>query len=132
MELYDHVFNIINKNKKFSELTKKEQDGFSKFMVNKVFSMDFNLVDLSENNNKILDLLDDETFNDSLQRFIPNGDFNLSYKKSKKDDIDEDTVNRISKYFKVPYRDAIDYYHSLSEEAITEINRTYGIDNEEQ
>lgn len=128
MKLYDFVFNIINGNKNFDDLTEFEKSEFNPFMVNKVISMDYELLPLAEINNSHLNTIPSKVLHDSLKGFIPNKRYNFKYKKRKKVDTAEfeETVSYIAKLYDVPIRDAEAYYEDLNEDQLKEIRSIYG------
>jgi len=129
MKLYDYVFNIINKKKPFHLFNETEVKGFDKFMVNKVLSMDYNLLKLANENNSILNEIPDDVFHDSLQNYIPYRKYDLKYRK-KKSEMEENKkqiINIIADYYEVPIRDAEMYYYDLTDEQKKSIMGEYGL-----
>ena len=132
MKLYDFVFNIIGgKSKpKFSEYNEQERADYSQFMINKVISMDYDLVQLAQHTNTAVNKIPDEVFDKALRAFIPPKRYDVKYKKRKrKTDKNSDMIiEKISEYYSIPYRDAKMYYdHELTEDQINLILEEFGI-----
>lgn len=132
MKLYDFVFNIINGKNSFDDFSDLEKSEFNPFMVNKVISMDYDLLAVAQNTNRFIDLIPPHVLHDSLKGFIPNSRYNVTYKKNKKEDTSyfEETVGYIAKLYDVPIRDAKDYFYDLSDEQLKYVRSVYGAVNE--
>lgn len=132
MNLYEHCFSIINEyHENYTEdKSDKDLSSFNKFMVNKVLSMDYDLIDLSEYMNKYLDIVSDNDYVKSMSSIIPRGRYTLKYKGKKTSTDYNETVDLISKAYGVPYKDAEEYYLQLSDEQIEFILNKFGISNE--
>lgn len=130
MKLYDYVFNIINKKRSFDEFTKEEKGEYNQFMINKVLSMDYDLLPLTQLNNSFINKIPDSVFDKALQNFIPNKKYSLKYIKGKreKDDIKKYIIEKISSLYAVPLKDAEQYFYELNENQLKLILSEFGID----
>ena len=132
MKLYDFVFNIIGgtSKPKFSEYNEKERSDYNQFMVNKVISMDYDLLPLAQLTNDTTNKIPDEVFDKALRGFIPPKRYDIKYKnrKRKTDKNSDMIIEKISEYYSIPYRDAKMYYENeLTEDQINLILEEFGI-----
>jgi len=132
MKLYDFVFNIIGgtSKPKFSEYNEKERSDYNQFMINKVISMDYDLLPLAQLTNDTTNKIPDEVFDKALRGFIPPKRYDIKYKKRKrKTDKNSDMIiEKISEYYSIPHRDAKMYYENeLTEDQINLILEEFGI-----
>ena len=131
MKLYDYVFNIINKDKPYEDLSAIQKGDYNQFMINKVLSMDYDLLKVSQLNNNLVNKIPDKIFDNAMQQVIPSKRYNLTYKKGKsKGTADQQVIEKISKLYSIPNRDAEMYYKDMSEEQINEVLEIFGIENE--
>lgn len=132
MTLYDHCFSIINTyHKNYTEgKSKKDLSSFSPFMINKVLSMDYDLIDICEYINPHMNTLSDDDYAKCMSSMIPKGRYKLTYRGKKKSEKYDQSVEYIAKAYRIPIKDAEEYYDELSDEQIEFILNKYGISNE--
>lgn len=129
MKLYDHVFKITDGYyPNYTEAVGEENmRDYSNFMVNRVFSMDYNLIDVAQIANKSLEVLDNDSYVKMVSAIIPRGRYNFKYKKGTVRKFDEKIVDLIATIYAVPWRDAKEYYFELTDEQLEYIKSKFGL-----
>lgn len=132
MSLYDHCFSIINEyHEKYTEgKSKKDLSSFSPFMVNKVLSMDYDLIDICEYVNRHMNILSEDDYVKCMSSMIPRGRYKLTYRGRKKTETYDQSIEYIAKLYEIPIKDAEEYYKDLSDEQIEFILNKFGVSNE--
>lgn len=132
MNLYEHCFSIIRSyHKNYTEdKSEKDMSSYSNFMVNKVLSMDYYLLDLAEYMNKYIGVLSEDDYIKAMSSTIPNNRYDLTYKGKKTNVGFNEVIEKISILYDIPYKDAEMYYDQLSREQIAIILKKFGIEDE--
>jgi hypothetical protein len=101
---------------------------FNSFMILKFLSLDDGYVPLMNILNETYDALSKEELYHSLIHLIPRSRKFLQYPKAQKNDINEEHVEVLKRYFKCSKEDALDFIklHLISEYEIERIQEMYG------
>jgi hypothetical protein len=129
MNLFDHINNLLYKNKKWEDFTENDRKSFNVYMVNKFISMNPDYTDVVDQFQKYTKDLDSSTVFNFYYNFLPKRKAYFKYIKGDKPEVKEDILNILSLYYECSKKTALEYTDLLTTEELNIILNKYGFDN---
>lgn len=125
--LFDHLNQITKYKTKnyWSTLDSIDKKSWSNYMINRFLSMNIswcNIISYVQKYN-----LEPKIYYELLNGLIPRTNVFLRYIKKNKKDLDNNTINIISKYFECSNKEAEEYVDILNKKQIENIIKSYGV-----
>jgi hypothetical protein len=129
MTLFDHINNLIYKNKKWEDFTEEECKSFNVYMINKFISMKPEYTDVVNQIQHYTGDLSAQTIFNFYYNLLPKKKTYFKYIKGNKVEIDQNIVDILCLHFECGEKHILEYMNLLSSEQIKEILNKYGFDN---
>jgi hypothetical protein len=133
MNIFDHISNITWKKTRWSELSESDAKSFSPFMVNRILSMDINLISILNDLQKYtVGLIPAEASYKLYSDFLPKQKIFNKYIKAKAGaNAPAELVERVAEYYLISKSEAEDLCELMSDTAKQELLSSFGIDSKQ-
>lgn len=128
--LFDHINHIreVKDPNYFQTLSDADRKSFNKYLIIRILSMDYNLIEEMAVLSKYFDVIPNEQFYKILIDLVPKGRKFCKYIKNTSESINKTILKCICDNYKISERDASDYYYILmcTDAGIVELSTLIG------
>lgn len=130
MQIFEHLKQIIKKDNLnyYDNLSDGDKKSFSSFMIQRFLSMNKNWIELVNFINKYVFTLKDRHYYKLMCLLIPNQDrtFYKYIKNENKKDYNDKVIDSLIDFYKIPKRQAKEYYDIMDNEQLYNLVSKYG------